>query len=341
VFTPVVTETNAPPLNAANIYRKAFALLDALSDDEKKIVNSWEDKVDPAVEAELCEKVMPIAVLAHEAAAVTNCDWGADKATLEGRMPLFDHARALARTAVWHAAHCRQDDNDGMADDLEATVRVGQNVSRFLIGHLVDTVIESRVMDYLATRASALPGDVAARLGQLFEDGKYEESFFRALESEANLTSQLGGQYVAQIDKAQQQRQGDDQISSMAREQGVAMVRQAAEWEREYVQALSLPDVQYQAWLDKLHTAQQANPLLSALWPSLDNVLEKTRITVIKRTMISAGLAVIQDELDALQNHLDPASGKPFVYEATGDGFQLESTCKSNDKPVVMSFQTK
>lgn len=334
VLPPVATDTNAPPPNAADIYRKAFVLLDALSDDERKIVDSWENKVDPAVEAELCEKVMPIAVLAHEAAAVTNCDWGADNATVEGRMPLFNQARALARATVWHAAHCRQDDKNGVADDLEATVRAGQSVSRFLIGHLVDTAIESKAMNYLAAHASALPGDVAARLIQLFGDGRYEESFFRALETEAEFASH----FAERIEKPQQQQ--GDKVSPMAREQVAALVGEVAEWERDYVRALSLPEPEYQAWLNKLYSAQQTNPVLSLLWPALENVLEKTRVTVVQRAMISAGLALMQEAPNALENHLDPASGQAFVYRETGDGFELASTRQIDGKPVVMSFRT-
>src|SRR5437867_1760574 len=51
---PETTPTNAPPANVADIYRKAFALIDALSPDERNTVGDWKAEVDPAVAAALC-----------------------------------------------------------------------------------------------------------------------------------------------------------------------------------------------------------------------------------------------------------------------------------------------
>ncbi len=342
----VVTATNASSVNAADIYRKAFALFAALSDEEKLSLADWKTEIDPIATAELCTKLKPITALAHEAAVMTNCDWGLGKITFETKLPYMAQARSLARAMVWNASHCRQDDSEGLADDVEAALRIGYSVSsHFLIGHLVNTAIQNLAMDCLTENVGALPGDVATRLGRRFSDGQYEESLHCALELEAESVEQLADRLTAgSVDENQEaiiaEALGVD-VSDMDRARLAAAFRLAAELEREYVQTLNLPDAQYQAWLDKLHAAQQANPFLSKLWSAVDNVVTKTRAAVVQRAMVSAALALIQAGPSALENHSDPASGEPFVYRQLQNGFELESTYQRNGKPVVMFFRNR
>jgi len=54
---------------------------------------------------------------------------------------------------------------------------------------------------------------------------------------------------------------------------------------------------------------------------------------------VVAGLAVAENGTEALAAHPDPASGKPFVYTKTDDGFELQSSFVFNDEPYKIRFK--
>ena len=195
--TNQVAESATIPTNAATIYRQAFALFDTLSQTQKDLVTNWRTNVDASVEAELCEKIQPICDLMHQAAAVSNCDWGVEQPiTSATLLPYLSPCRNLARAAVWSVAHCRTGDPSAAVDDLVAASRVGQNVSSppILIGHLVDLAIQGAVIDSVAEHASILLSAGDTRLVELFNDANYDEGLRRAIEQEADMTIRRGRQ---------------------------------------------------------------------------------------------------------------------------------------------------
>ena len=344
--------TTAPPAapghasltNAADLYRKAFTVLEALSKDEKDTLRDWKAEADPLVAAKLCGKLAPIVGLAHEAGAVTNCDWGLGEITFYTPLPHLNSARSLAQALVWNAAHCRPAGSGGRGDDLEATLRLGECVSQMLIGHLVNTAIQGLVMDYLCANAPALPPDAALRMVRLFEDGQYEESVYRGFETEAEIVDRLASRLASvppnQLDK-EIQAMFEMGLPEMDPTQVAAALREVAAMERAYVQTLNGTEAQYQAWLEKISAAEQTNPFLRLLLPAHEAVVDKTRAVIVRRAMMAAGLALLQDGPNALLNHPDPASGRPFVYRLTSQGFELESVHPWKGQPVTMSFRTR
>lgn len=338
----VAVATNRPAVNAADLYGKAIGMIVALSDNEKEVLRDWKAAVDPAVAAELCGKLQPIVALAHEAAATTNCDWGVKNVGFETKLTYLNPARSLARAVVWHAAHCREGDAAGISDDLEATLRIGQDSSQFLIGHLVNTAIEAMAIECLAAHASALDADALTRLSELFGSDQYEESLYRALDWEAVGVELMADRFATmtpeQIQEMFQQLGGDDPVGLMDKAQVVAATWQVAELEREYVKMMDAPDAEYQAWLTKLRAVQETNPFVKLLWPAMDTVLDKTRATVVQRAMMVAGLKVYEYGPNALLQYRDPSTGQAFVYRETAAGFELESAYQQKGKPVVLSF---
>lgn len=339
---PAVPVTNTPPANAADIYRKAIGMIVALTDDEKKVLGDWKATVDPAMAVELCAKLQPIVALAHEAVAVTNCDWGVKNVGVETKLTYLNPARSLARALVWHAAHCREGDATGAGDDLEATLRIGQDSAQFLVGHHVNTAIEAMAIEYLAAHAGAFDAGALERLAKLFGDDQYEKALYKAMEWEAEAVSQTADRFAAmapeQIQQTLQQLRGVNQFGLMDKAQLVAAVRQVVDLEREYVKAMDLPDAQYQAWLAKLHAMQTANPCVNMWWPTWNAAMDRTRAMVVQRALVVAGLNVLTSGANALQQYPDPASGQPFVYRQTATGFELESAYQQKGKPVVLQF---
>lgn len=332
---PVEREDEAPPPNAADVYRRAFALCEALSKEQKQALANWKTDVDPAFATELCARIAPITSLACQAVTLTNCDWGTGSVTVESPLPYVTQSRLLARAMFWNAVHCRPDDPVGVADDIEAALRVGDSVSEHLIGQMVNTAIEVQAMALVAERASRLTDKALMRLAALFDDHRYEESLYRAFAGEAELAHRSVADTVREMrDTIQQHSEADQkQVAQI-----IQLHQQFTEWEREYVQTTGLSDHEYQAWQEKWRAVQQTNPLIASVLPVLESAMDKARATVVQRALISAGLALLLSEPNALQSHLDPASGNAFTYRPTADGFELQSTYLRNGEPVVVFF---
>jgi hypothetical protein len=319
--------TNVPPENGADLYREAFVLLEGLTADEKALLTNWRTN---AVAPELCAKLKPITELAHR--ATTNCDWGVKFEGFSTPLPHLSQSRQLARALVWNAAHCRQEDSAGVSADLLAALRLGQNSSEFLIGHLVNTAIQGMALDYLAENAHSLPAATVAELMGVLSSGLYDESFYRAMECEAKGLEFEADRFTASTNDIQTLLQGisnDGRFASMSKEQIIAKMREVAALEREYVQAIGLPATDYEAWLTKLQMARQTNPLIDLLMPAFDSA------------MAEAGMRTLMSGPSVLSQYLDPATGQPFVYRMTAIGFELSSSFQIKGQPVKLEFRSQ
>jgi len=117
------------------------------------------------------------------------------------------------------------------------------------------------------------------------------------------------------------------------------MLRQIPEMEREYAGVLTQTEAQYQLWRGRMQAAQATNPLLKGLWPAFENMVDLGRATVVQRAMVSAGLTVLQSGPEFLPTYPDPATGQPFQYQQTADGFQLQSVYQRKGQPITMVFR--
>jgi hypothetical protein len=349
---PASPDLETVETNAATIYRQAFALYDALSKEQKEIVSNWRTNVDASVEAELCKKIQPICDRMHQAAAVSNCDWGVEQPmTSATRLPYLNSCRNVARAAVWSVAHCRSGDPSAAVDDLVATSRLGRNVSSppILISHLVDLAIQGIVIASVSEHAGVLAGPSDTRLAQLFNDANYDVRLARVFGQEADMLSRRADRLVTmpreeamrELEPITSFADKSSELQSMEPAQAIAYIRQAVELQREYAEALELPEAEYREWLEWLKAAEKTNPFVESLVSVLGSVVDRTQRATISAAMVGAGLAVMRDGPDALQLHPDPATGQPFVYTRTADGFELQSNSSYQimDKPLKLSFK--
>jgi len=91
--------------------------------------------------------------------------------------------------------------------------------------------------------------------------------------------------------------------------QMIAYLRQAADLQRQYGQALEMPEAEYSEWLANLQAAANANPLVGMFVSSLRPAVDKTQAMTVNSAMAVAGLAVMQNGTDALPSHPDPTTG--------------------------------
>ena len=327
--------TGSVETNAADFYRKAFALYDALpTEEKKKIAGHSIVEFDADREAQLCEKVAPILDLMHEAASRTNCDWGLAPMTKENIMsfmPYNSWCLALSRTLVWRATHCRADNpsrtTDALLEDLQLAHRVP---TPGVMGFMINTAIQGQVTGFIANNASRFVAPESDRLIQALNDPVYEEDFFRAFEQEAEYSSRAAETGISELRNAP---------IPMDKSRVAAMLRQIPEMEREYAGVLTQTEAQYQLWIGRMQAAQATNPMLKQLWPTIENMVSLGRAAVVQRAMVSAGLSVQQSGPEALSIYPDPATGQPFQYHPSADGFQLQSAYERKGKPIALVFR--
>lgn len=347
--TPANQPDNFTTTNAADLYRQAFALYAALTNDEKNILRDWQTNVDVSVEAELCEKLRPICDLMHQASAVTNCDWGIEPMTFTTKFPHLAASRNIARAAIWNAAHCRSNDVAGATEDVLSVLRVGHNVSRSaLIGCLVDMAVQGVASSYVAQNVGLFAGTDSQRLVAAFRDPAYEETPSRAMEQEADIMERMAVELTslsaAEIEKGLS-RLGFDALlhpnsPELDRAAELAWLKQIADSERELADALaSSSEGEYETWQKRSTELRASNPLAEMLLPDYDKFVDKARYAAVNREMVVAGLAVAENGTEALPAHPDPSSGQPFVYTQTADGFELQSSYQVNGKPMTMQFK--
>ncbi|MGO9609547.1 MAG: hypothetical protein ACLPT4_07915, partial [Verrucomicrobiia bacterium] len=338
--------------NAAAIYRRAFDLFDQFSKDQKYILSDWSTNVDASVEAELCGKLRPISDLMRQATAVTNCDWGFDPINNDTKLPPYlNPSRNIARAALWNAAHCQSNDVAGATDDALSVLRLGQNISQGgPIGFLVGTALQGLVAAFVAQNVGSFGDADILRLTTAFNDPAYEEEASRAMEQEADMhdhyAAKLATMTAAEVE--QEFSEGAKELAAWVNglptnlDQAtiLAAYEQCIDSERQLAKTLaSSSEDAYEAWQKEAAELQASNPLAKLLLENDESFVNRAQIAAVNRTLVVAGLAVAQGGMDALQSYSDPASGQPFVYTETADGFELQSAYQVYGKPMTMQFK--
>ena len=349
---PVNQAEESVVTNAAQIYRQAFALYNALSKDEKGLLVDWRTNVDSSVEAELCEKMRPICDLMHQATAVTNCDWGVEPITIDSQLPHLNPAHAVSRAAIWNAAHCRREDRPGAAEDVLSTLQLGRSVSHSaLIGSLVYMAIQGIAESYVATNIGMFRGSESQRLSVLLTDPAYKKVPAVAMEQEATISESLIAKtaalpadefqrvYSELVKEETPTDQPGEGMPEIDRAAVLANLQQVVESQRALAKALASgsSDV-YEEWLQQRDELEQSNPLAKTFL-TFDKYVERADRSAVNRALAVAGLAVAEEGASALQSHPDPVTGQPFVYTETADGFELQSGFQTNGVPLKMQFK--
>ncbi len=341
---PVSTD-NVTPTNAAVLYRQAFALYAELSAEQRACIGDPKTNIDAAAEAELCRKIRPICELMHQAAALTNCDWELPPHSIEMKLPHLAQARNLTRAANWSANRCHAGDSASAITELADASRLGHSLaSQFIIGSLVDAAIQNLLLETVRDHASSwkLPGDA-----EILADPNYDAKLAANILQEADwisddadrLATRPAEEAISNLNVfALALGLGDKtaELQKMGAAQGIAYLRQFADAVREYGDALQLSESDYQKWQESIG---KTNDFLALAISRTAPIVERIQRATITTAMTRAGLAIIRDGPAALQSYLDPATGKPFAYTETDDGFELESAYQVDNQPLRLLFK--
>jgi len=330
--------------NAADLYRQAFDLFDALTNDEKSILSDWHTNVDASVEAEMCQKIRPICNLIYQASAMTNCNWGITLTDLE-LSSLLGKSRNLGRITVWNAAHCRSDDVAGATEDTCAILRLGQQVSQGpSIGWLQGIALQNIASSYVAQNVGLFGGADSQRLAEAFSDPAYEQAPSRMVgqgaDAHESFAAKLAAMAPVEAAKVLSELATTYNVAVPDRDAAVTMIHQIVDSEREMARALASASEDYsEAWQEDATILQASNALAKGILEGDEVFVDQLRRAEIKRALVVAGLAVAQQGVSTLPSHPDPSSGKPFTYTGTADGFELQSSYEFNGEPIRMQFK--
>ena len=98
-------------------------------------------------------------------------------------------------------------------------------------------------------------------------------------------------------------------------------------------------EAQFQSWWKGVESQlASGHPLAQMTLPSLAAVQRKMQQTRVERTLLGAGLEVLQHGPAQLARYRDPATGNALLYVPTPSGFDLRSTYQVKGKPVTMFF---
>ena len=345
-------------VDASNSYKNAFVLFDRLSEEEKKMLREPRAEVDEEKAAALFEKIRAIMELLREAAKADYCEWGQAPYSFDTPMPQITKAQDLGKLALWAAAYQFPTDPAAALTALADRAQLGHHLADTLIGVLVQTSFERSAHDLLLQHAGSFDPATATQAREILKGSKLDDDLARAFVSEAVMVGAIGKQLAAEREKG-----GTEMLSMIlaptehAKDQATAKrlyesisdpVRLAAEvafiqeYQRALAAALKLPEAEYQAWRQSMEGKLNGDhPLAQMIVPTINSVQPRLQQTRVERTLLSAGLEVMQGGPAQLARYRDPATGQALLYVPTPTGFELRSTYQVKGKPVTMSFSQR
>lgn len=330
--------------NAADLYKDAFVLYDALSEEEKKMIAHPKDEVEEAKADELFKKLAPIMELVRKAAAADYCDWGTGQLNASTPTPFLSKAMEIGKVALWASAYEFPKDPLAAVADLTTRDQIGMNLPPSMIGLLVETSLRSTGLDLLREYVGAIPKDGSANVAALTKATRPADAFARGMEGEAELMNGLFETIMKSPDRdllLKQAGASGDSFDQLFEKDDLRLKAQL-EWNAkialESKDALSRTDQQFQTWFVSVAQRTAVQPIIEQFFPILNAAYARARTAQIQGQMVAAALDISQSGPAAVGAFRDPATGAPFVYTETADGFMLSSTFLQQGKPVTMTF---
>ena len=344
--------------NAALRYWQAFAALPQLDERRQKLLaepSTGDDAAKLAAEAETA------LVALRRGAAIAPCDWGLHRE--DGPYLLLPHlgkGRDLGRLASLRTRLDFANGNSARAVDTAAdAIVMARQLSTDLtaiVSYLVQLAVERNAIDAVA---SGLAGADAAsldrldaRLAALPPGGSLEacmrverDSFLDwAVTHLRQMTDQDPWKEKVLTPMSSPENAGQlDAIIAAAGGTREGMIRQFEALRpiyQEMATILRLPRDEFRARLSDIQRRVDANPVATAVLPSMQKVYDRDAAGRTRMTMLKAAVAVVRGGGDRAREFKD-AGGAPLEYVATADGFELRSKVVDDDKPVMLKVGGK
>jgi hypothetical protein len=337
-------------VDAANLYKDAFVLWEKLTDEEKEILRPPLHDVSGNAAAALFQKIQPIMALLHEGAKADYCDWGFGELKFDTPMPHIGKAQLLGRLALWNAAYRVDSDPDGAIHDVAATFHLGHHLSETFFGLLVQVAMEGEAVTFVQRHVSALSPSASQLAREVLSTSFVEQDISRALRGEAAILAsyvKLSPEARFNMVSAGRVRRNAYIPSEEIRDELLIgdSTRLAAEAEYTagtylgFANAMLLPRAQFDAWWHEIKAELPAHPVAQL---TLAKYAEEARNSAdanrVRRTMLMAGLAILQQGPEQLIQYRDPHTSGVFTYTPGDNGFALSSTFLHRREPLRMDF---
>lgn len=342
-------------VDASNLYKNAFVLFDQLTEEEKKMIRQPREEVDAETAAALFEKIHAIMELLLEAARADYCDWGLASYRFDTPLPHLGKAIDLGKLALWAAAYQFPFDPRAAIEDLTIRSVLGHHVADTFIGVVVEAGFERTATRLLTQHLGSFDAGNLAAASKLIDASTLDKDLERVFQVEATnvetMVKELAARSPAERDRvldtfgmfdanALEQAAREDIIALLDNPQRLAAeVAFIQKIDLAFADAMKLPEAEFQSWWKGIESefaighplARKTFPMLAALQP----MFQRSRV---ERTLLSAGLDVLQYGPAQVARYRDPATGKALIYVPTRTGFDLRSTYAVEGKPMTLSF---
>jgi hypothetical protein len=334
--------------NAADLYKNAFVLIDALSDDEKAALRDHrrapaELQTDKA--AALFAKIQPILELLRRARAEgLTCDWGLTFERTDAPMPHLQPVMNLAQLTRWAAAYEFPSDPQAALGDLAAGLEVAHSVAdHVMIGFLVSTASDRSALEVIRDNYSAFSADVAEQALALVASADSASQWSAALLHEAD--GMHGSLALFDDPKAYAQLRAawiEGALADAPALQAMSAAEMKAHFgsleqiARGYAERWGQPG--FDSWWSAVQTDAAGKPLVSEALKAFDTAAQSVIYTGVQRAMAATALSILTSGPDALASVRDPATGGQFVYVPLENGFELRSSFAYKGQPAKMQF---
>jgi hypothetical protein len=343
VSSPTPPHPKGP--NAADIYKNAFALYNALTPEEKNMLGKPREEVDAEKAAALFKKIQPIMDQLRQAKDAAYCDWAMGDMSLSKPLPQMNLVMKLGAVARWSAGYqFLASDPEGAISDLSTQLQLGRSVgTQAAIGFLVETSLNQGVINLVCDNAAALSPEATGQALELLRASVPLNDFVQAMNAEAAIAAAMGDQLSNpemrdQLPEQLKNLQASGSAAQLSDADTVSQMKWCVQVEKDFAAKALLPDAEFNAWWAQVNQQAATQPVAAATLSALDMIRSKYQSAAVNNSMAAAGLAVMQNGPEQLASRLDPMTGMPFAYVQTADGFELRSTFQSKGKPVAMMF---
>lgn len=350
---PFPTPSHPAGFNAADLYKDAFVLFNALTDEEKKMLLNPREEVDADKADALFKKIQPIMDLLRKARLeAAYCDWGMGtdwSQGMQGRGQVLLLGRNLGLAARWDAAYLIPSDPAGAITGLADQAYLAHNVgSQFMIGFGVESSLVQTAASLIRDNTASLTPEALSQALNLLQNSTFKDDFSRAMNAEADGVASQANQLLNPGNPKSngavfsgENTAPSSQFEDLTPEESTAMGRQyaqLAQFEREYAQKGVLPNSEFEAWLAQVNSQADSQPMIAPTLSAINGMRTSYQTAAVNNSMLATGLAILQSGPAQLATQTDPTTGQPFTYVETPNGFELQSTFQSKGKPVMMTF---
>lgn len=327
--------------NAADLYKSAFALLDTLTEDEKKLLR--QRPVDPESTAALAllAKLQPLYEWMKQAAQMDWCDWGLGKMTVTTPMTHCTKARDLGKATLWMARMNMESDPAQALELMASRAQLGSHISESWLGVLINVSIANTGFQALAEASDFLQEDafhdnVAKFAHQFVSPG----DLLRAAHGEIALSHDILSRLDAEPSLAE--TMALDQALRTDLQQVLASPERWAAEQEAYKSLLAdgnyltMTNAEFSAWKSRMQTAVAGTTLASQHLESVISMRNAVKRFEVLREMFVAG-TLIKNGADPAQAMLRVGQFSEAVYEQVEGGFRLTSPIDPT-RPTTLDF---